>query len=98
MGTTALEGKAASSNGKGLVDLWVFKRSMRGYLIDELMPARDIPLDMKTQIREVCGSFSSFRDKMGYKNSTQLPDLSWKAGWPRSADLMLALIEDFGHV
>ena len=94
MGTQALEGKQSGSNGKGLVDVWVFKRTLRNYFLDEYMPNKQIPQEIKTTIREVCTDFKSFRAKVGYRNSKVLPDLTWKAGWPTSAELMLGLIED----
>jgi hypothetical protein len=94
MGSQALEGKQSGSNGKGLVDLWVFKRILKCFLIDELMPKKSIPGHCKTTIREVCHNFDTFRAKAGFANSAVLPDLTWRAGWPKSADLMFALIED----
>ncbi len=98
LGTQALEGKQCGCNGKGLVDLWVYKRTMKNYLLDELMPRRNIPQMCKTAIREVTHDFDTFRNKVGMKHATQLPDLSWKAGWPRSADLMLQLVEDCSRI
>ena len=47
----------------------------------------------RLKIREVCTSTASLRQRLGYKSSETLPDLSWKAGWPMSADTFLSLVE-----
>eukprot|EP00959_Pyramimonas_sp_CCMP1952_P132211 2764284-Pyramimonas_sp.AAC.1 len=89
-----LQGKAPNSNGKGIVDLFVFKKTMLAYFLDTLMPGKAIPAGCKAKIREVVSSAKAFRQHMGYPKATWHPDLSWKAGWPPSADSMLKLIED----
>jgi len=90
----ALEGRLPDSNGKGLVDVWIFKKKLLAYLTGELLSEKDLPPRIKEQIREVTKDFTTFRERVGYKKSLKLPDLSWKAGWPASGDAMLTIIED----
>ena len=90
----ALEGRGTANNGQGLVDLWVFKRALRSYLIDELMAKKNIPPAYKAAIREVTQDFTPFRNKVGFKDVATMPYMTWKCGWTRAADLMLALLED----
>jgi hypothetical protein len=94
MVTRSLEGKIPGSNGKGLVDLLVFKKTMLAHLLLVFVPAKDIPGEIKSKIHDVCVSFGKFRAHMGYKHDAVFPDMGWRAGWPASADALLGMIED----
>lgn len=85
VGTRCLEGKLSGQNGKGLVDLCLFKKQLLGHLI-----ARELPkmqgwsTQVHEQIRLVLSNISTFRSKSGYLFNTQMykPDQSWRAGCP----------------
>ena len=94
MVTRSLEGKIPGSNGKGLVDLLVFKKTMLAHLLLVFVPAKDIPCEIKSKIHDVCVSFGKFGAHMGYKHDAVFSDMGWRAGWPVSADALLGMIED----
>ena len=98
MVTRSLEGKIPGSNGKGLVDLLIFKKNMLAHLLTVVVPSKSIPAGMKAKIQDVCSTFAKFRAHLGYKNDSgaqeSMPDQGWRAGWPASADALLGLIED----
>ena len=93
--TTAIDGRDKSMHGKGLIDLWIMKRMMLLYFLDELLPSKSsIPCSIKSSIREACSSCVNFRKKVGYKHDSAGADQSWRAGWPKYADRFLELVED----
>ena len=49
--------------------------------------------ECKAKIREICASIAMFRSFCGSPKAP-VKELSWRAGWPESADLLLKLIED----
>ena len=94
MATRALEGRLSGSNGKGLVDVLVFKRALLSYLLTTFMPNKSITGTCKMKIADVCRDHTTFRKHVGFKDDAEMPDMSWKAAWPSSADTMFGLIED----
>jgi len=76
------------------VDMWAYKKSMHRWFLDEWLPKLNIDTTVKAVIREVCADFKSFRGKMGYRNQDTPPEQAFRAGWPKSAELALTLIED----
>ena len=93
--SSEMKGKT-TTNGKGLVDVWVFKRKLLQHLLVDVLSGVALPAKIKDQIRDVCKDFKTFRLKVGTKFEATPPDQSWRAGWPASADAMLSIIEDRG--
>lgn len=85
----ALQGNA---NAKGLVDLLLFKSTMKDFLL-EMSDKMDLPPSVKTALRENLADHAKYRAAVKEYPGNDPPDLSWKAGWPHSADAMLQLIE-----
>jgi hypothetical protein len=98
MSTRSLEGKVAGSNGKGLVDLLLYKKTMLGHLLTTWLPSKtSVPKEVREKVQEVCQSHQSFRRHLGFKGGS-LPDLQWKAGWAASSDAVLSFVEDSHQV
>ena len=91
--TRSIEGRLPGANGKGIIDMYIWKKKLLAYLVDQFMPGKTVAKECKAKIREICASIATFRSFCG---SPKAPakDLSWRAGWPESADLLLKLIED----
>ena len=90
-----IEGKSPGQNGKGIIDTMVFKKKLLTHLIDVVLAkAEGMYPRTKAKIRESCASFAAFRAAMGYTNG-DLPDQTWRAGWPQSADAFMSIVEDF---
>jgi hypothetical protein len=87
-GKRTAEGKAPGQNGKGLIDLMLYKRSFRDELISVRLDSIAWPTAVKDSIRWVCGCHRMFREKWTADVQT------WRAGWPESAEKYLNLIED----
>ena len=49
--------------------MYVFKKQLLYYMVNELLTAKDIPATCKAQIREVAKSFHTFREKVGYRRA-----------------------------
>jgi hypothetical protein len=83
---------AGNATSKGLVDLLLFKLTMKDYLF-EMMDKLDLPVLVKTALREHLADHAQYRGTVKELPGCSLPDLSWKAGWPQSGDSMLQFIE-----
>ena len=91
----ALEGKVPGANGGGLVDMYIGKLELKDYLLGDLLRKKSLDSKCLDKITEISRNPETFRQHVGYKSiDTAMPDLSWRAGWPASADLALNLIED----
>lgn len=73
--SSEMKGKA-STNGKGLVDIWIYKRKMLQHLLSEVLGAVALSTKIKEQIRDVCKDFPTFRAKVGTKFESAPPDQS----------------------
>ena len=94
-GLRALEGKVPGANGRGLVDMYVCKMELLDHLLNEVYKKQNLDVHILATMQTVCRNPDSFRAAAGYKTlGAAIPDLSWRAGWPKSCDLALALIED----
>ena len=81
-----------TANAKGLVDLLLFKATMKDFLL-EMSDKLDLPSSVKSALREHLGDHAKYRACVKEYPGSEPPDLSWKAGWPQSADAMLQFIE-----
>ena len=91
-----LDGKKDRRGDAGLIALYSFKMEAREYLCAKWLDDRAIGAGAKAKIREVCKSVPEFRKHCGWSGTAaKAPkvDLSWKAGWARSAEKVLDLIE-----
>lgn len=61
-----LDGKQKGSNGKGLVDVLVYKRDLLRYILIEWMEPLSWSPSEKALLREACASIAGFRSKCGY--------------------------------
>ena len=95
MGSRSLEGKTAEADGKGLVDLMVFKMTSLPYLTGEWLDSLALPSDVKATIREVTKSIKIFREKAGYAYNPNMAKVSttWRAGWSKAAECAFELLE-----
>ena len=96
VGTRTLEGKLSGQNGKGLVDLCLFKKNLLSHFVTRELPKFDgWGNHVHEQVRQVLANISSFRDKSGYMFSSSMPkpDQIWRAGWPKSADAFMSFVE-----
>ena len=100
-GTFSLRNMSASATKKGILDLPLFKKSMRDYLLNSWMPRKRFPDNVKAQLRDVTVSHGTYREKLrpytldnlGQEIEPKPVNLEWKKGWPRSAELFLQLLE-----
>ncbi|CAL1152377.1 unnamed protein product [Cladocopium goreaui] len=95
-----LTGQGATG-GKGLCDLVLYKMRLRDYFISDFLlstEAKEMPEKYRQALKDIFASHEAFRRKVGFPDSPA--DLSWKAGWSRSADHVMQLIQEsvFGTV
>ena len=83
------------TGGKGHCDLVLYKLRFKDYLTGDFLlstEAKDLPEKYRLALKEVFASHETVREKIGFPNDSK--DLSWKAGWTRSADHALQMIQD----
>ena len=85
------QGQAVDSRGKGIVDLLLYKWEVGKYLVNDWASSFIKP-DLLLQIRDTMASVASYRKVIGYGGVGSV-DLSFRAGWPRSAEEIWLLIE-----
>ena len=93
-----LTGQGATG-GKGLCDLVLYKMRLRDYFISDFLlstEAKEMPEKYRQALKDIFASHEAFRRKVGFPDSPA--DLSWKAGWSRSADHVMQLIQDRGAI
>ena len=76
-------------------DLLLYKLRFRDYMVGDFLlstEAKDLPEKYRVSLKEVFSSHAAFRAKFGFPSNPK--DLSWKAGWSRSADHILQLVQD----
>ena len=95
VGCRALEGKLAGQQGRGLVDLCLYKRGLLSHLSNNVLGKLDWSDDIKGAMRDSMTSITAFRNKCGYLFTPSMPpvSLAWRAGWPRSAEQFMTLVE-----
>ena len=82
-----------SKGSKGLVDLLLFKLSMRDHLFNVfLSSSRAFPDAVKTVIRSKVATPAGYRLEVS-PNKGAVVDLSWKKGWAQSSELLLQFVE-----
>jgi hypothetical protein len=79
-----LNGGQAGSGGKGFVDLLNYKYELKEYLgtfLSQylLWPARD-------QFAKALANHDDYRKHCGFPHNHPIADLTWRAGWPASAE------------
>lgn len=94
-GTRALEGKLSGQGGKGLVDLMIFKLDLGNHLLTTFMDSKPWSPAIKDGIRKTFESIVTTREKCGYLYAPSFKQVkqTWKAGYPKSADVFINLIE-----
>ena len=83
--------------GKGHCDLLLYKLRFRDYMVGYFLPsteAKDLPEKYRVSLKEVFSSHAAFRAKFGFPSNPKDLSWSWKAGWSRSADHILQLVQD----
>ena len=83
--------------GKGHCDLLLYKLKFRDYMVGYFLPsteAKDLPEKYRVSLKEVFSSHAAFRAKFGFPSNPKDLSWSWKAGWSRSADHILQLVQD----
>ncbi len=95
LAVSKLVGDGCPAN-RGLLDLIAFKREMRNYFFGSYMDKFPFPEDAKRGIRNVLANHANWRSQLkpfeGKKETTKL-DLTWQSTWPKSAIMLLNLIE-----
>jgi hypothetical protein len=83
VGVRALEGKTTGSNGKGLIDLFVYKKECKQYIVNDVIPTIGWPSSVKEAMIKSVDTIKEFRDKNGYLyNPTFVKaKLGWRADW-----------------
>ena len=88
----ALQGKDKNNGGKGIVDLLLYKRSVRAYLLEEWSREAEWPGAVLAQIQAITDTHEHYRDKVGFPDQPS-KDFSWKCGWPDSIDEFWDVLE-----
>lgn len=101
IGLRALQGGGTKNGGKGLLDLLLFKRELLQYMVNGFCDALKFPPAIKVKIRETCTSISQYRASCGYSYNPAYKPVkkSFMAGWPKSAELFMCLLDGlvFGY-
>ena len=81
------------SNGKGLVDLLLYKLQLNKFLLDEWAEALPWPATIRATLRSIMESHCTYRDKVGFPNNAEKPNQQWRLGWPDSVEDFFAAVE-----
>lgn len=88
-----LQGRIPGSGGKGLLDYLIYKKGLRLHLLNEWLGNHSTrPPPVLNAIRDTTESFEAYRTKVGYPSDPK-KDLTWKCGWPDSADEFFNVLE-----
>ena len=87
--TADLEGRNKQGS---LVEAWVLKKQMLAFLVGEVLTKTPIKNDVKQAIRDATCDCKSLREKVGFPG--QVVSQVWRSGWPKSAVMMLQMIQD----
>lgn len=87
-----LQGTTPGSGGKGFIDLLSHKHALKTHLTTEVLDAKAAwPSDVRALMRQALSSPSTYRSYAGYPKDEA--DLTWRAGWPASAENFFQLCE-----
>ena len=89
------EGRAPGCNGKGIVELFIYKTDVGQYILYE-WAAVNMPRAAQTVIQlmiKIFSSVKSYRSYCGYPGKNT-PDCSWRAGWTSQMDELFGLVEN----
>ncbi|CAK0899826.1 unnamed protein product, partial [Prorocentrum cordatum] len=91
-----LSGKTKGGNGKGLLDLLLFKMHVLVHLLGEHLDASGTHSDGKVAVRNALRDHSAYRTHFGGKvaGGQSAQDLSWCGALKPSAQLYVKLVED----
>lgn len=67
---------------------------IRHYLLDEVIGKSKLPEGIRRSMSHILGGFAEFRRHVPHIEASGSDALAWRAGWPLSADLGFALVED----
>ena len=89
-----LQGTTAERN-KGYIDLLILKMRIKNHLLGVFFEGagKAVNADHKSCLRQVFSSPEEYRKKFGFPQKPE-EDLSWKAGWPASSDLLVRVMQD----
>lgn len=83
-----------AGSGRGLTDLYILKHNMLKHLLGPQADKLELPSDVRERLNHVLADHANYRVCLHPRaETTQAPDLTWRAGWPRSAIMFLSLIE-----
>ena len=90
------EGRAPGCNGKGIVELFMFKTDVARYILGVWAPV-NMPTSSQTCIEKMIMIFSSvksYRAHCGYPGKKEKVDMTWRAGWTRQMDELFTFVEN----
>lgn len=74
--------------------MYILKHKMLKYCMGALADKLELPGDMRDQMHCVLQSHSKYRECLHPReDGAKPPDLTWRAGWPRSAIMFLTFVE-----
>ena len=90
------EGRAPGCNGKGIVELFMYKEDVAQHILLEWAPV-NMPKAAQTVIKKMITIFSSvksYRSYCGYPGKNVAQDTTWRAGWSSQLDELFSLVEN----
>ena len=91
LGDRALAGKLQGQNGKGIIEVSVYKRDLLLHLTGSFLDVFEWPDAIKQKMREALKDVSTYRRFCGYPHEQS--SLAWRAGWVKSAEKYFCLVE-----
>ena len=96
------EGRAPGCNGKGIVELFMFKTDVAQYIL-HTWASVNMSRSSQTCIQKMITIFSSvksYRSHCGYPGKNAQVGMTWRAGWSSQMDELFGLVENvlFDHV
>jgi hypothetical protein len=79
-----------TTGNKGTVDIFLYRLSIKDYLLGPLLDKISMPAEQKIIMREVFANHDSFRAKRGFDKDGEL---SWQSGWSSAATSHAAFVE-----
>jgi hypothetical protein len=92
LGLRLLQGTGPGMNGRGIVDLLIYKKGLLQHLLGQNLEAFTFKFVIKAKIRHVLKDFETVRANCtGWPGNN--PDISWQGGWPKAAQDYLVFVE-----
>jgi hypothetical protein len=86
--------RGTKAGGKGSVDVMIAQLDFGEFLTHKFAVENGVDDHVVRQLQTIASNHKEFRQCVGFKNSSEMPNQQWKAGWKNSDLELLQILED----